>query len=88
MRKHLTGILAAATLIAGLAAAPALYAHSPSGGQDMMGQGMMDHGVMGGAAMAGHHSGSMMGMMSGMGRNCGARTVNGGAAPNAQWQRL
>ena len=74
MREQIKAILTAATLIAGLAAAPVLYAEQPAGGMSMMDRG----------------SGNMMGMMgwrSGMARNCGAMMANGGAAPNAQWHR-
>lgn len=42
MRKHLKSLLVASMLAAGLAAAPAIYAHDSDGaGGSMMGRGMM-----------------------------------------------
>jgi hypothetical protein len=44
MRKNLKTLLVASTLAAGLAAAPALYAHDSDGASgSMMGRGMMGH---------------------------------------------
>jgi hypothetical protein len=45
MRKHLKTLLVASTLAAGLAVAPAIYAHDSAGGSgSMMGRGMMGQG--------------------------------------------
>ena len=83
MRPHLRTLLVASTLAAGLAAAPALYAHdSNSAGASMMGRGMMGQGGMMG----------MMGQMSSMMENCSqmmqAMMGDGDAAarPNEQWR--
>jgi hypothetical protein len=83
MRKHLKTLLVASTLAAGLAAAPAIYAHdSDRAGGSMMGRGMMGQGGMMG----------MMGQMSSMMENCGqmmqAMMGDGDAAarPNEQWR--
>ena len=83
MRKHLKTLLVASTLAAGLAAAPALYAHdSDNGGGSMMGHGMMGQGGMMG----------MMGRMSSMMENCSqmmqAMMGDGheAARPNEQWR--
>jgi hypothetical protein len=81
MRKHLKVLLVASTLAAGLAAAPALYAHDSDGaGGSMMGRGMM----MG--------QGGMMGQMSSMMENCSQmmQAMRGDghepARPNEQWR--
>jgi hypothetical protein len=66
MRKNLKTLLVASTLAAGLAAAPAIYAHDSDGANgSMMGRGMMGHGGMMG--MMGQ--GGMMGP-GGMMENC------------------
>jgi hypothetical protein len=77
MRKHLKTLL---TLAAGLAAAPAIYAHdSDSAGDSLMGRGMMGQG-------------GMMGQMSPMMENCSQmmQAMMGGghepARPNEQWR--
>lgn len=83
MRKHLKSLLVASTLAAGLAAAPAIYAHdSESAGGSMMGRSMMGQGGMMG----------MMGQMSSMRENCNrmmqAMMGDGHvpARPNEQWR--
>src|ERR671919_209405 len=77
MHKNLKRLLVALTLAAGLAAAPAIYAHdSDSAGGSMMGRGMM----------------GMMGQMSSMMENCNQMTqamMRDGhetARPNEQWR--
>ncbi len=61
MRKSVKTFLVASTLVAGLAIAPAIYAHDSPGSQgSMMGPGMMGQGGMMG----------MMGQMSQMMENC------------------
>jgi hypothetical protein len=81
MRKHLKTLLVASTLAAGLAAAPAIYAHDSDGaGGSMMGRGMMGQG-------------GMMGQKSSMMENCNQmmRAMMGDghepARPNEQWPR-
>jgi hypothetical protein len=77
MRKHLKSLLVASMLAAGLAAAPAIYAHDSDG--SMMGRGMM-------------RQGGMMGQMSSMMENCSqmmqAMMGDGHepARPNEQWR--
>lgn len=80
MRKHLKTLLVASMLAAGLAAAPAIYAHDSDGaGGSMMGRGMMGQG-------------GMMGQMSSMMENCSqmmqAMMGDGHepAQPNEQWR--
>jgi hypothetical protein len=80
MRKHLKTRLVASMLAAGLAAAPAIYAHDSDGaGGSMMGRGMMGQG-------------GMMGQMSSMMENCSqmmqAMMGDGHepARPNEQWR--
>ena len=80
MRKHLKTLLVNSMLAAGLAAAPAIYAHDSDGaGGSMMGRGMMGQG-------------SMMGQMSSMMENCSqmmqAMMGDGHepARPNEQWR--
>jgi hypothetical protein len=83
MRKNLKTLLVASALAAGLAAAPAIYAHDSDGaGGSMMGRGMMGQGGMMG----------MMGQMSSMMENCSqmmqAMMGDGreSARPNEQWR--
>jgi Spy/CpxP family protein refolding chaperone len=80
MRKHPKTLLAASMLAAGLAAAPAIYAHdSGNGSSSMMGRGMMGQG-------------GMMGQVSSMMENCSqmmqAMMGDGHepARPNEQWR--
>jgi hypothetical protein len=81
MSKHLKNLAIGATIAAGLAAAPVLYAQdylSPSQGS-MMGRGMMGQG-------------GMMGQMSSMMESCNQMmhamkgNEHGGQRPNEQWQ--
>lgn len=81
MPKHLKTLLAASALVAGLAAAPALYADSSDGGSGMMGRSMMGDG----------HMMEMMGQMSAMMATCNemmqaVQDEHGGERPNQQWQ--
>lgn len=90
MRKNLKSLLATSTLLAGLVAAPALYAQdepatsqSPMTGQGMMGQGGM---MQGGQGMM-----NMMGQMSEMMETCnemmkGMMANRGSQRPNEQLQ--
>jgi hypothetical protein len=78
MRKHLKTLLVASILAAGLAAAPAIYAHDSDGaGGSMMGRDMMGQG-------------GMMGMMGGMMEHCNEmmQAMDDGHAhrPNEQWR--
>jgi hypothetical protein len=80
MRKHLKALLVAATLGAGLAAAPAIYAHDSSDSDgSTMGRGMMDKD-------------GMMGQMSSMMETCNEMmqammdNEHGGQQPNEQWR--
>lgn len=81
MRRHLKALFVAATLGAGLAAAPAIYAHDSSGSDgSMMGRGMMGKdGMMG-----------MMEQMNSMMENCNEMMQammagDGAERPNEQW---
>lgn len=66
MRKATKTLAIATAIAAGVAAAPALYAHeSQDPGSGMMGQGMMGQGSM-------MEQGSMMQQMSRMMENCNA----------------
>ena len=81
MRKHLKILLIASTLAAGLAAAPAIYAHdSDDAGVSMMGRGMMGQGGMMG----------MMSQMNGMMEDCSemmqGMNDHGAQRPNEQWR--
>ena len=83
MRKNLKTLLVASILAAGLAAAPAIYAHNSDGASgSIMGRGMMGQGGMMG----------MMGQMSSMMENCSqmmqAMMGDGDATgrPNDQWR--
>jgi membrane protease subunit (stomatin/prohibitin family) len=71
MRKHLKTLLVASTLAAGLAVAPAIYAHGAGG--SMMGRGMM--GQMNSMM---ENCSQMMQAMMGHGRES--------ARPNEQWR--
>lgn len=91
MRPNLKSLVAASALVAGLVAAPALYAQDePAASQPpMMGQGMMGQGGM----MQGGQGGmmTMMGQMSEMMSTCnemmkGMMANRGSQRPNEQWQ--
>ena len=74
MREHLKTLLVASTLAAGLAAAPAIYAHDSDGASgSMMGRGMM---------------GQMSSMMENCSQMMQAMMGNGHepARPNEQWR--
>jgi hypothetical protein len=80
MHKHLKTLLGASTLAAGLAAAPAIFAHDSDGADgSMMGRGMMGQG-------------GMMGQMSSMVESCNQmmQAMKGDghepARPNKQWR--
>jgi hypothetical protein len=81
MSRNLRTLLAASTMVAGLAATPALYARdSGSSDNSVMGSGMMGQGMM-----------NMMGQMSGMMERCGQMMQAmgdrpGAGRPNEQWQ--
>jgi hypothetical protein len=88
MPRNLKTVVAAAALIGGLLAAPALYAQGTGGmmggmmqgrQRDMMGQGGMMEGMMG-----------MMSQMSAMMKDCNEMMQgmddHGAQRPNEQWQ--
>lgn len=81
MRKHLKVIVGATVIMAGLLAAPLLYAHEGSGGMPTMGT---SSGNMRGMM-------NMMGQMSQMAQNCNtmmtSMMTNDGAVPNEQWKQ-
>jgi hypothetical protein len=92
MSRHLKTLAVGAAIVAGLAAAPALYAqdylslrHGSMMGQDIMGQGMMG-GMMSGMMNMMGMSGDMDGMME----HCNEmmQAMDGGHAqrPNDQWR--
>jgi hypothetical protein len=97
MSKHLRTMAVGAAIVAGLAAAPALYAqdylampHGAMKGEGMMGQGGMMGGMMG-SMMSGMMN--MMGMsgdmdeMGGMMEQCSTMMQGmDGQRPNEQWQ--
>ncbi|MCR5857414.1 hypothetical protein [Mesorhizobium sp. J428] len=75
MRKLIKALAIASAVIAGLAAAPALYAHDSEGSDDaMMGSGMM--GMMG----------QMSEMMEGCNRMMQSMSHDGTGRPNEQWR--
>jgi hypothetical protein len=80
MRKHLKTLFVASILAAGLAAAPALYAHdSDGGGSSMLGRGMMGRdGMMGQMSSMMENCSQMMQAMMGDGHEA--------ARPNEQWR--
>src|SRR3546814_15370118 len=82
MRKSMKTLAVASALIAGLAAAPALYAHDSEGsGGSKMGSGMMGQGGMMG----------MMGQTSEMMENCNkmmqSMNHDGSGKPNEKWTK-
>jgi len=79
MRKNLKTLLVASALAAGLAAAPALYAHDSDGaGGSMMGRGMMGQGGMGQMSSMMENCSQMMQAVMGDGHEP--------ARPNEQWR--
>ena len=80
MRKNLKTLLVVSTLAAGLAAAPAIYAHDSDGaGGSMMGRGMVGQGgMMGQISSMMENCSQMMQAMMGDGRES--------ARPNEQWR--
>ncbi|MGD9724793.1 MAG: hypothetical protein AB7M05_08530 [Alphaproteobacteria bacterium] len=85
MRKFSKTLLAAAALVAGLAAAPALYAHDSGNSQNDSGS-MMGSGMMGQGSMM-----NMMGQMSQMMDHCNQMMQgsmgSGSGKPNEQWRK-
>lgn len=84
MRKSIKALAIASAIIAGLAAAPALYAHdSEESGDSMTGSGMMGQGGMMGMM-------NMMGQMSEMMETCNkmmqSMSHDGSGRPNEQWR--
>lgn len=85
MRKSLRTLFVASALMAGIAVAPALYAHESQGSQDSaMGPGMMGQGGM-------MDGGNMMGQMSTMMESCNKMMQemmggHGADHPNDQWR--
>lgn len=81
MRRSIKALAVTSAVIAGLAAAPALYAHdSKESGTSMMGSGMMGQGGMM----------NMMGQMSEMMEGCKkmmqSMNHDGSERPNEQWR--
>jgi membrane protease subunit (stomatin/prohibitin family) len=78
MRKSIKALAIASAVIAGLAVAPALYAHdSEESGDSMMGSGMM--GMM-------NMMGQMSEMMEGCNRMMQSMSHDGSGRPNEQWR--
>lgn len=78
MRKSIKALAIASAVIAGLAVAPALYAHdSEESGFSMMGSGMMGQGGM---------MGQMSEMMEGCNRMMQSMSHDGSERPNEQWR--
>lgn len=76
MRKSIKALAIASAVIAGLAVAPALYAHdSEESGSSMMGRG----GMMG-------MMGQMSEMMEGCNRMMQSMSHDGSERPNEQWR--
>jgi hypothetical protein len=94
MSTHLRTLAIGAAIVAGLAAAPVLYAqdHRSMRHGSMMGHEMTGHGGMMGGMMGSMMSGMMglSGDMGGMMEHCNEmmQTMNGGHAdrPNDQWR--
>jgi hypothetical protein len=81
MRKSIKALAIASAVIAGLAVAPALYAHdSEESGSSMMGSGMMGRGGMMGMM------GQMSEMMEGCNRMMQSMSHDGSERPNEQWR--
>ena len=79
MRKSIKALAITSTVIAGLAVAPALYAHdSEESGDAMMGQGSM-MGMM-------NMMGQMSEMMEGCNRMMQSMSHDGSGRPNEQWR--
>lgn len=76
MRKSIKALAIASAVIAGLAVAPALYAHEESR-DSMMGSGMMGQGSM---------MGQMSEMMEGCNRMMQSMNHGGSGRPNKQWR--
>ncbi|MBI1260621.1 MAG: hypothetical protein GC184_02745 [Rhizobiales bacterium] len=75
MRKSIKALAITTTIIAGLAAAPALYAHDSKESDDsMMGSGMMNM------------MGEMSEMMEGCNRMMQSMSHGGSERPNEQWR--
>jgi hypothetical protein len=82
MRKVTTTFLVASTLVAGVMAAPSLYAQMSQGRSGSM----MDHGMTGDKNT--NHKGGMMGMMKQMSEmmdHCNSMMSD--RRPNDQWRR-
>lgn len=81
MRKSMKALAIASAVIAGLAVAPALYAHdSEESGDSMMGSGMMGQGGMM------NMMGQMSEMMEGCNRMMQSMSHDGSERPNEQWR--
>ncbi len=78
MRKSIKALAVTSAVVAGLAAAPALYAHdSKESGGSMMGSGMMGQGGM---------MGQMSEMMEGCNKMMQSMHQGGSGRPNEQWR--
>jgi hypothetical protein len=81
MRRSIKALAVTSAVIAGLAAAPALYAHdSNESGGSMMGSGMMSQGSMMGMM------GQMSEMMEGCNKMMQSMNRDGSGRPNEQWR--
>lgn len=81
MRKSIKAFAITSTVIAGLLAAPALYAHDSKESDDsMMGSGMMGQGGMM------NMMGQMSEMMEGCNRMMQSMNHGGSERPNEQWR--
>lgn len=79
MRKSIEGLAVISAVIAGLAAAPALYAHEPKGsGSSMMGSGIMDQDGM---------MGEMSETMGGCSKMMQSMHQGDAERPNEQWRK-
>lgn len=84
MRKSINALAITSTVIAGLAAAPALYAHdSKESGDSMMSPGMMGQGGMMGMI---NMMGQMSEMMEGCNRMMQSMSHDGSGRPNDRWR--
>ena len=81
MRKPTTALLLASTLVAGVIAAPSLFAQ---GGRDPSGS-MMDHGMMGDKSTRDKGGMGMMSQMSEMMDHCS--NMMSDSRPNDQWRK-
>ena len=86
MLKTIKALAIASAVIAGLAVAPALYAHdSEESGDSMMGSGLMGQGGMMGMM---NMMGQMSQMMEGCNRMMQSMSHDSSGRPNEQWREI